>query len=54
VQKADVEVSGASKAVINTNGTLDVNVTGASTLEYSGSPTLGKVNVTGASTLTKK
>jgi hypothetical protein len=54
LQSAAVEVSGASKAVINTTGTLDVNVTGASTLEYYGSPTLGKVNVTGASTLTKK
>jgi hypothetical protein len=54
LQSADVEVSGASKAVISTNGTLDIDVTGASRLEYYGSPVLGKVNVNGASTLTKK
>jgi hypothetical protein len=54
LQSADVEVSGASKAVVNTNGTLDLDLTGASRLEYYGSPTMGKVNVNGASTLTRK
>ncbi len=54
LQNADAEVSGASKAVINTGGTLNVDVTGASTLQYYGNPVLGKVNVNGASTLTNK
>ncbi len=44
-------ISGASRASIAMNGTLDVTLSGASTLEYSGSPTLGKTSVTGASTL---
>jgi len=54
VQNANVEVSGASKAVVNTNGNLDIDISGASRLEYYGSPVMGKVNVTGASTLTRK
>lgn len=54
LENADVEVSGASKAFIYTTGTLNVDVTGASTLEYSGNPTLGKVNVNGASRLNKQ
>ena len=51
IQNADMSVSGASKAIINTNGTLNVDVTGASTLEYFGNPTMKKMNVTGSSRL---
>ncbi len=54
VQSADVDSSGASKATINTNGKLEVDATGASTVEYTGNPTLGKVNVNGASNLAHK
>jgi hypothetical protein len=54
LQNAVVEVSGASRATINTNGSLSVDVTGASTLEYLGKPTLNKINVNGASRLVSK
>lgn len=51
---ADIILSSASRATLNLTGSLDVNVSGASTLEYSGDPVLGKTSVTGASTLRKK
>jgi hypothetical protein len=54
LQDADVVLSGASHSSVDLSGTLDVNLSGASTLEYTGSPQLGTVNVTGASTLRKK
>ncbi len=50
-QNADVSVSGASKATINASGTLSVDATGASTLEYFGNPNLKQVNVSGSSRL---
>jgi hypothetical protein len=51
---ANANVSGASHATINTVGVLNVDVTGASTLDYFGNPSLNKVNVNGASRLNKK
>ena len=54
IDNADVLLSGASRGIINLNGTLDVNLSGASTLEYIGEPTLGSSYITGASTLKKK
>jgi hypothetical protein len=51
IKNADATVSGASKAAINPSGTLSVDMTGASTLEYYGNPTLKTVNVTGSSKL---
>jgi hypothetical protein len=54
INDADVEVSGASHAVVNLNGRLDVTATGASTLEYLGSPTLGDINTSGASTVRRR
>jgi hypothetical protein len=47
----DARITGASSAFLKVNGKLDVELNGASRLEYSGSPTLGKVRVAGASTL---
>jgi hypothetical protein len=49
LQNANVNLSGASRATIYTRGTLNVDVSGASTLNYKGNPILSKVNVTGAS-----
>jgi hypothetical protein len=51
---ANINVSGASNAQLTVNGKLDVALSGASRLEYSGNPSLGDVRVTGASTLTRR
>ncbi len=54
IQNADLNVSGASRATVATDSTLNVNVSGASSVEYSGNPSLNKVSVTGASRLNSK
>ncbi len=54
VGNADVRLSGASNTTIAVQTKLDLEVSGASRLTYSGSPVLGRVEVTGASTLTKR
>ena len=54
VDNLDINVSGASTAVVNTEGTLDADVSGASSLQYIGNPTLGDISVSGASDLEKK
>lgn len=51
---AEVNLSGASKATINTGGTLDVNLSGASTLYTIGKPRLGKFSASGGSTIIPK
>ena len=51
---ADVHLSGASKAVIATDGRLDIDLSGASRLEYIGKPKLGEINVSGGSTIKEK
>jgi hypothetical protein len=47
-------ISGASSSQLKVDGNLDVNLSGASRLEYSGNPTLGNVSVSGASTLKRR
>lgn len=54
VQAANVEISGASNSTINLNGKLDANVSGASTLYWSGSPIMGNIQTSGASNLRRK
>ncbi len=54
VNNADVNVSGASRATINPEGTLDADVSGASTLEYIGNPTMGDITTSDASTIKQK
>jgi hypothetical protein len=51
---ADVALSGASNGSMDVSGRLDVNLSGASSLNYYGNPTLGSTSVTGASGLNKK
>jgi hypothetical protein len=48
-QGVDVNISGASRATVNTNGDLSVEMSGASTLDYLGKPSLNLVSITGAS-----
>jgi hypothetical protein len=54
LQNADIELSGASGATINTSGKLDMALSGASTLNYYGKPMLGKVDISGASQMHQK
>jgi hypothetical protein len=51
VTNADVELSGASTGRLEVSGKLDANISGASTLEYSGNPTLGRIDISGASSI---
>jgi len=54
VGDASVTAEGASTVEIDAHGTLDVDVSGASTLRYSDNPKLGRVEVSGASTLSRR
>lgn len=51
MQSADITLDGASSASIHTDGLLNIEVSGFSTLNYSGNPTLGKTDISGASKL---
>jgi hypothetical protein len=50
----DLSLSGASRGSVDISGRLDLDISGASTLYYAGSPKLGRVEVTGASTLVQR
>jgi hypothetical protein len=54
VQNANLDVSGASHALVNLNGRLDANVSGASKLFWSGTPVMGDIQSSGASNLRHK
>ena len=54
VKDARYRLTGASRGTIQMDGKLDVDLEGASTLEYDGQVTMGDVKVTGASSLKKK
>jgi len=54
VNNAGVDLSGASRATVNLDGTLDADISGASRLEYIGAPTMGDVNISGGSSINKK
>jgi hypothetical protein len=54
VDDADVELSGASNGSVDVSGRLDVDLSGASDLNYYGNPTMGNIRTTGASDLNKK
>jgi hypothetical protein len=51
VSSADVDFSGASSGTVHVDGSLDVELSGASSLTYLGNATLGDVDVSGASSL---
>ncbi len=51
---ARIELSGASHASVSIDGTMDVFLSGASSLQYTGNPILGTVDITGASSLQRK
>jgi hypothetical protein len=49
MQNANVKVSGASHATIFTEGDLSIDASGASSVSYSGHPTIRNLDVSGAS-----
>lgn len=51
MQNVDAQASGASRAEVYASGRLDAEASGASTVLYSGDPTLGRTNTSGASTI---
>jgi hypothetical protein len=53
VNNAFIELSGASHARLEINGRLDVDLSGASSVEYSGSTILGEIDLSGASSITR-
>ena len=54
VGDAKVKLGGASTLTLDITGRLDAEVTGASSLRWTGSPTMGDIKVTGASSLSRK
>ncbi len=54
VNNAFVDVSGASQATVNLTGRLDVEASGASSVQYIGNPTIGNINTSGASTVNRR
>ncbi len=49
-----VELSGASRATVSPKDKMGVKISGASSLTYTGSPSLDSIDVSGASTIHKK
>ena len=47
------DISGASRVTINMNGTLNVDLSGASRLRYTGDVEMGAVSISGASTMNR-
>jgi len=54
VTNAQVEFSGDSSGTVNASGRLDIELSGASSLDYYGDAKLGDVNISGGSRLNKK
>jgi hypothetical protein len=54
VLTADVRLSDASRAVINVSSRMDISLSSASSLEYIGSPKLGRLEMSGGSTLNQR
>lgn len=54
VGDADISLSGASRADLDVRGRLNADLSGASHLEYAGSPTLGRTQTSGGSTISAR
>ena len=54
MQNVDVEASGASRAEVNVSGRLDAQASGASTVGYTGNPTMGRIETSGASNVRER
>ncbi len=53
-QKVDIELSGASRGTVAVRDSLKINLSGASSLTYSGDPSLEAIEISGSSTIHKK
>ena len=54
VHNADTSISGASHAIISADSKITVELSGASSLEYTGNPEISVKDISGASTIHKK
>jgi hypothetical protein len=54
VTNASVKLSGGSKAVVKLDGRIDVDLSGASHVEYIGSPKMGDMSMSGGSTIEQR
>ncbi len=54
VTDARLKLSGASTALVKVDGRIDLDLSGASTAEYIGSPRLGSINMSGGSTVNQR
>jgi hypothetical protein len=54
ITNAAIYMSGGSRATINISGTLDVDLSGGSRVEYVGTPTLGDLEMSGESKVERK
>jgi hypothetical protein len=54
LKSADVTLESSSRAGIYTNGTLNIDISGSSTLDYYGNPSIGKTNINSSSRLNHK
>ena len=54
VDDADINISGGGSATVDVCGTLDVNLSGGSTVIYSGEPKIGDIDLSGGSTCRKR
>jgi hypothetical protein len=54
VNDANVTLTDASKAQMDVNGRLNADLSGASSLQYSGQATLGSINTSGASSISRR
>ena len=54
LHSADVTLQSSSHGNIYTDGTLNIKISGASTLNYSGNPTIGKIDISDASEINHK
>lgn len=52
--RANVDLSGASSATVNVSGRLDIELSGGSTLHYTGSPTIGNLDISGGSRVSRE
>ncbi len=52
--KVDIELSGASRGTVSVRDSLKLNLSGASSLTYTGDPSLEAIEISGSSTIHKK
>jgi hypothetical protein len=54
VTNAGISLSSGSSAIVSLNGRMDLDLSGASEVEYIGSPKLGSINMSGGSTVNQR